>query len=157
LVADLAAQDSDDYVPLKTGDLAPGFTEPALASSGTVSLSALRGKVVLLNFWATWCPPCREETPMLVRFKNEFPQQLEIVGAVVFSKRIDVSPFLSAYGVNYPIIEGSYDLMGHYNKVSAVPTTVLIGKDGRVRAIYVGEQTERVYRAALQAAFDDRG
>jgi thiol-disulfide isomerase/thioredoxin len=144
---------SDDYIPLRVGDPAPAFTEKLVDSSQSVSLAGLKGRVVILNFWATWCEPCREETPLLVRLQKEFSEQLEVVGAAVFSHDRDVTKFLSDYGVTYPVIEGSFDLMGRYNKVSVVPTTVVIGKDGRVLAIFAGSRTEDQYRAILQAAF----
>ncbi len=154
LVSHVAAETatSDDYQPVAVGDRAPTFDEPTL-EAGRVSLSGLKGKVVLLNFWATWCEPCRDETPLFIRLKNEFPRQLEIVGAAVFSKNADIAAFLKDFGVNYPTIAGSYDLMGRYNKVSAVPTTFVIGKDGTIRAILVGEQTEQTYRSVLKSAF----
>src|SRR3954468_8671037 len=82
----------------------PSFTAPDL-SGKPVSIDALRGKVVLINFWATWCPPCREEIPDLIALQTKYKDQLQIVGISQDSGSIDeVRRFAAAQGMNYPSV-----------------------------------------------------
>src|SRR5487761_850804 len=85
------------------------------------------GKVVLINFWATWCPPCREEIPELLELKKEFQDQLEIVG---ISEDDDppasVLKFAQQKGITYPIVMATQELIDSYGGVPALPTSYLI-------------------------------
>jgi thiol-disulfide isomerase/thioredoxin len=91
------------------------------------------GKVVLINFWATWCPPCREEIPELLELKKEFKDRLEIVG---ISEDDDpperVLKFTQQKGISYPVIMGTQQLINDYGGVPALPTSFLIDTQGRV-------------------------
>jgi thiol-disulfide isomerase/thioredoxin len=91
------------------------------------------GKVVLVNFWATWCPPCREEIPELLELKKEFKDQLEIVG---ISEDDDppasVLKFAQQKGMTYPIVMATQELIDAYGGVPALPTSFLIDTQGRV-------------------------
>ncbi len=91
------------------------------------------GKVVLINFWATWCPPCREEIPELLELKKEFQDQLEIVG---ISEDDDppasVLKFAQRKGMTYPIVMATPELIDSYGGVPALPTSFLIDTQGRV-------------------------
>jgi cytochrome c biogenesis protein CcmG/thiol:disulfide interchange protein DsbE len=102
-------------------------------------LSDRRGKVVLVNFWATWCPPCREETPGLVRLYRDYrPRGVEMVGiAMDDDPHQAVPPFLQRFHVPYPVLvpDLSFDLA---NQIESLPTTLLIDRQGRVAKVYVG-------------------
>jgi thiol-disulfide isomerase/thioredoxin len=102
-------------------------------------LSDRRGKVVLVNFWATWCPPCREETPGLVRVYRDYrPKGVVVVGiSMDDDPRRAVPPFLRQYGVPYTVLvpDASFQLA---NEVESLPTTLLIDRQGRVAKVYVG-------------------
>ncbi len=102
-------------------------------------LSDRRGKVVLVNFWATWCPPCREETPGLVRlYRNYQPKGVVVVGiSMDDDPHQAVPPFLREYKVPYPMLvpDSSFELAGD---VQSLPTTLLIDRQGRVAKVYVG-------------------
>ena len=102
-------------------------------------LSDRRGKVVLVNFWATWCPPCREETPGLVRLYRDYrPKGVEVVGiAMDDDPRKAVPPFLRQYSVPYTVLvpDSGFQLAGD---IDSLPTTLLIDRQGRVAKVYVG-------------------
>lgn len=139
---------------------APAFTAKDL-DGGTITLADWRGKVVLLNFWASWCVPCKEETPELEAIYQQLKDQgLVIVGIDLFkTERLDtgmtdVRDFVAQYGVTYPVgIDESGDIAKSY-AVSPIPTSYFIDQQGRVRFVRVGklskQDVERVFRR-LQA------
>ncbi len=105
------------------------------------NLEQHRGNVVLVNFWATWCPPCRAETPGLVHVANELgPRGLDVVGISLDETKDVVPPFVSSYKIPYPIVmgEGSPITAG----INSIPTTLLIDKQGRIAKRYEGAVSE---------------
>jgi thiol-disulfide isomerase/thioredoxin len=107
----------------------------------TVRLSAYRGKVVLLNFWATWCPPCRAEMPDLIKLQREYGARgLQIVGITYPpTSRAEVDRFVSRLKVNYPILYGTRGTALLFNLEDApLPTTVLIDREGNIRDRILG-------------------
>jgi len=105
------------------------------------SLSSLHGRVVVVNFWATWCAPCRVEIPAFVRLQTELQSQgLQFVGISVDEGDLDpVRSFAKELGVNYPILLASPELIVAYDDVPALPTTYVIDRAGRIRQRFVGE------------------
>jgi thiol-disulfide isomerase/thioredoxin len=144
------SSNGEEFAPLYLGSVAPEFSEKDLYGRQIITLSKYRGKVVMINFWATWCPPCREEIPALEALQSAHKNDLVIIGASVFSSNSATELFYWEYKINYPIIYGSYDLMGRYGKVTAVPTTFLIGKDGKIAARVIGSRTEAGYERMLE-------
>ena len=114
------------------------FRLPDLAGSRW-QLSDRRGKVVVVNFWATWCPPCRQETPGLVRLYRDYRARgVEVVGITMDDDpRKAVPPFLREYGIPYPVLvpDSSFGLA---NDIDSLPTTLLIDRQGRVAKVFVG-------------------
>lgn len=109
-----------------------------------------RGRVVLLNFWATWCEPCRTETPMLVKLGKEYkPRGLEIVGIALDENGTEIiKKFVAEYKINYPIllpVPGS-----RLAQIDPVPTTLLIDAEGRLAKKYVGAMPEEVLRDDIE-------
>jgi thiol-disulfide isomerase/thioredoxin len=106
----------------------------------TVRLSDYRGKVVLINFWATWCPPCRAEMPELVRLQREHASQgLQIIGITYPPERKDrVQRFARSLKVNYPIILGTREIKARFSSEETLPLTVVINRDGKVSDIISG-------------------
>lgn len=106
----------------------------------TVRLSAYRGKVVLINFWATWCPPCRAEMPELVRLQREHAAQgLQIIGITYPPEtKTRVRRFARRLKVNYPIVLGSRQLKARFSSEETLPLTVVIDRDGKVKEIING-------------------
>ena len=107
------------------------------------SLHALRGRVVVENFWASWCPPCRAETPALVRLHSRYRERgLDIAGIVVGDKADAVRKFIRQFDVPYSVLmppEGSAVVAA----IESLPTTVLIDRQGHVARVYVGQIRER--------------
>jgi peroxiredoxin len=106
----------------------------------TVRLRDYRGKVVLVNFWATWCPPCRAEMPDLVRLQREYARRgLQIIGITYPPEtRTRVRRFARSLKVNYPIILGTRQLKARFSSDETLPLTVVIDRDGKVKEIISG-------------------
>jgi thiol-disulfide isomerase/thioredoxin len=106
------------------------------------SLGAWRGKVILLNFWATWCPPCREEIPLFVDLRKKHPaDDLQIVGVAIDNKSA-VIRYRQTAGINYPLLIGNddtMDLMARYgNRMGSLPYSVIIDRGGSIAARKIG-------------------
>lgn len=125
-----------------------GFMDVALASpdGGKGSLAAWKGKVMVVNFWATWCAPCRKEMPEFIRMQERLgPKGLQFVGIAV-DDMDKVRPFLRDLGVNYPNLVGELDAMelsrSFGNEMGALPFTVVVDRSGRVVQTVLGSTTE---------------
>lgn len=105
-----------------------------------VRLSDYQGKVVLINFWATWCPPCRAEMPDLVRLQREYGKQgLQIIGITYPpEQKAQVRRFANGLKVNYPIVLGTRELKTRFSSDETLPLTVVINRDGNVIDIISG-------------------
>jgi thiol-disulfide isomerase/thioredoxin len=116
----------------------PAFTATDVTGK-PVSTANLRNKVVLINFWATWCPPCREEIPALIELQNTYRDQLQIVGIAQDSGSADeVRRFMEAHGMNYPTVLSSPEIEKRFPGVYALPTTFVLDHDGRIAQKHVG-------------------
>ncbi|MCA1575735.1 MAG: TlpA family protein disulfide reductase [Acidobacteria bacterium] len=118
-------------------------------------LSDYRGKVVLLNFWATWCPPCRAEIPELIKWQRTYRQRLQVIGVTYPPQTLtEVRRFVSEAKVNYPVALGTKQMTSRFTQSEALPITIVIGKDGRIRDIIEGillpEEFEQKIRPLLK-------
>ena len=118
--------------------MAPDFVLPQL--DGTpLRLSDYRGKVVLLDFWATWCDPCREETPHFVELQREFADRgLQIIGVSMDDTSEPVRYFYQQFHVNYPVVMGSAKTGEAYGGVLGLPIVFLLDREGRIVAKHMG-------------------
>lgn len=132
---------------------APRFVRTDLEHK-RLDLGAYRGKVVLLNFWATWCAPCKVEMPRFVQWQNKYgPRGLQIIGI-----SMDDDPALvhKAYGelrLNYPVVMGDEKLGELYGGILGLPVTFLIDSHGQIRAEYRGETDLNKVEMQLQSLF----
>ncbi len=128
-------QDGSAPVVLKFAqdpDVVPPFMQHDL-SGGVVSTAALKGKVVILNFWATWCGPCREEIPEMIALQSRYKDDLQIIGISEDDGPPEqVAKFAQKAGLNYPVIMSNDALEKEYGGIAALPTSFLVNKDGRV-------------------------
>lgn len=105
----------------------------------TVRLSDYRGKVVLINFWATWCPPCRAELPELVRLQARYQGKLQIVGIThPPDSAADVRRLARHLKVSYPLVIGTYRVAHLFSVEEVLPVTIIIDREGKVRDRIVG-------------------
>lgn len=121
------------------------------ADGKLVRLSDYRGQVVLLNFWATWCGPCRLEIPWLMEFQREHKHRgLVVLGIAMDEDGWDVvKPFIERLGVNYRILMGDDTVAQLYGGIDSLPTTFLIDRQGRVASVHIGLTSKRSYERAL--------
>lgn len=105
-----------------------------------IRLSQYRGKVVLINFWATWCPPCRAEIPDLVRLQREYRGHgLRVIGVTYPPQKLsEVREFVRETKINYPVALGTKETKFRFTSNETMPMTIVIGRDGTVRDIIEG-------------------
>ncbi|CDQ19626.1 Peroxiredoxin [Halobacillus karajensis] len=121
---------------LEVGEKAPDFTLETL-SGETIHLSDFRGKKVFLNYWATWCPPCREEMPEMQRFQEAYKDEVVILavnGTGTEKKEEDVKQFVEEEGYTFPILMDKDLEINHSYQILTIPTTYFIGTDGVIQA-----------------------
>lgn len=123
-----------------------------------LTLTDYRGKVVLLDFWATWCPPCRKGIPDLVELQNEYGDDLVVIGISLDgitrggATAGDVVPFMKEFGINYPIVEGGQDVVMQYGGIRSIPTSFVIDRRGFVISRYVGLVSHETYVNDIEKA-----
>jgi thiol-disulfide isomerase/thioredoxin len=152
------ARHYDSLRPMRKGEPAPAFALPDIDHAETVSLAQLRGQVVLLDFWASWCTPCVAMLPTL----DDVHQRWAGRGVAFLGVNSDgggttldeLKSFLGAHHIPYPVVidDGS---VGALYKVEALPSLIVIGRDGRIRQSFVGLTTERSLDRALEDASRD--
>jgi len=110
-----------------------------LLNGGNVTLSSYKGKVVLLNFWATWCPPCREEMPSMETLYQRYKSQgLEILAVDLREDENTIRQFIQRYGYTFPILLDSNGWIGNVYGVQAIPTSFIVNRDGKIIGRVVG-------------------
>jgi len=140
------------------GAPAPDFTLVSLDGS-KVTLSEFRGKAVLLNFWATWCPPCKVEMPWFAELQKQYASEgLVVLGVAMDDSQPDaIAKFASQMGVNYPVLLGTDKVSDDYGDVQFLPTTFYIGRDGAIVDKMTGllerKDIENAVKKALATAY----
>ena len=140
---------------LLPGPIRQESTTPTLALKDlrgrTVRLESFKGKVVLLNFWATWCPPCRAEVPDLVELQAQYADEgLQVVGVTCPPySRAEIRKFVKRARVTYPILLGTEGLAAKVAGTEVLPVTLVLDRDGRVRATIEGILTPEEVREKI--------
>lgn len=139
-----------DEEPFDVGDLAPDFTLEDLEGN-VVSLSDFRGKGVMINFWATNCPPCREEMPAIERQYQQFKDQgIEVLAVNIAESHLVASRFAQRHGLTFPILLDQDRSVTQRYGVIPIPTSFFIDKDGIVVAKVQTMMTDEMIREHLQ-------
>jgi thiol-disulfide isomerase/thioredoxin len=139
---------------VKDPDPAPDFKAKDL-SGNEFSLESYKGKVVLLNFWATWCGPCRAEIPGLVELQERYKDRMQILGmAVDVDDESDLRAVIKSEGINYPVAVTSVDVRLAYGGISALPTVFVISPAGKVVQKHVGLFNPALYETEVRALLD---
>src|SRR3984957_7281795 len=131
---------------------APAFLARDI-DGNVVSTADWQGKVVLLNFWAAWCPPCREEIPELIDLQNRYKDHLQVIG-ISMDDPEEVSlvkKFAVRAGVNYPIVMASREILQEYGGVPALPTSFVVNTEGKVVQKHVGLYPTFVYETEARS------
>ena len=134
--------------------MAPDFVLPD-ASGSPVRLSDYRGKVVLLNFWATWCDPCQREIPWFIEFQRSYRDFIVLGVALDDDGWRSVQPFAAKMQMNYRLLIGSAELARLYGGLHAVPTTFVIDRSGRIAAFHIGLVPKTEYQAEIRSALEE--
>lgn len=123
------------------------FTLPDLKGENW-TLSSLKGKVIILDFWATWCAPCRIEIPYLIELYNKYRDDGLIVCGVGIDRKPAIASFSREYGINYPILIGTQQIARQWG-IRAIPTTYILDKDGRIAFKHMG------FRPGMEIKFEE--
>ncbi len=126
------------------------------AQGRTVKLSDFRGKVVVLNFWATWCGPCKIEIPWFVGFQQTYNNRNFTVLGVSMDDDgwTSVKPYLATSKINYPVVIGTEEISQLYGGVDSIPTTFIIDQEGRIASIHVGLVSKSEYENEILNLLD---
>lgn len=132
-------------------ELAPDFSLLDL-DGNTVTLSDFEGRVVILNFWATWCPPCKAEIPDLIELYNEYKNKgFEMIGISLDPDGAKaVGRFLEKYKINYTLLLGNMKVSSVYGGIDAIPTSFIINRDGYIYKKYVGYRSKDVFEKDIK-------
>jgi len=138
----------------KIGSYRPEFSLPDIEGEQH-KLSDWDGKVLIINFWATWCPPCRKETPMFVALQEQYGEQgLQFIG-VAIDEKDNVIDFADTYGVNYPMLLGDLEAINiskqYGNRFGTLPYTVIVDRQGKITFIQRGELHKETAEKEIKA------
>lgn len=132
---------------LQKGQAAPDF-DLALADGRYTNLGGLAGRPVVINFWATWCGPCQEEMPQLVKAAAANPD-LTVLAVNVQENRSQVEPFAQKFGMDLPVVLDETGAVRELYQVKGLPTTYFIGRDGKIASVFAGPLTPQALSQRL--------
>jgi thiol-disulfide isomerase/thioredoxin len=145
--------DPDDA--LATGKAAPMHFTLKDMNGAEVNLASFKGRVVLINFWATWCGPCRAEIPSLVELQEKYRDDLTVLGVSIDDPAEKLKPYAAEFKMNYPVLVGNghQDMQDAFGPLYGIPVSVIVGRDGKIAKKHSGiatkEQFEREIKALL--------
>jgi thiol-disulfide isomerase/thioredoxin len=136
-----------------TGKQAPLHFTLKDMNGADVQLASFKGKVILLNFWATWCGPCKAEIPGLVELQQQYGDDLVILGFSVDDTPEKMRPYAAQYKINYPLLVGNgrEDVQDAFGPLFGIPVSVIIGRDGRIAKKHSGIATKSQFEREIKA------
>ena len=142
--------------PAKHGAPAPDFALPKF-DGGEIRLSSYKGKVVLLDFWATWCDPCREEIPSFVGLQQKYGDRgLQIIGVSMDDSPDPVRAFYQQFHMNYPAVMGTAATGEAYGGVLGLPIAFLIDREGRIYSKHIGATDPAIFEKEVATLLQTR-
>lgn len=138
---------------------APEFSGTTL-DGATVSSQSLAGKAYILNFFASWCPPCRAEAPDMVALQNEYEQKgFTFIGITVDEDMTKAREFVRDYGINFPVVVADQQIVDAYSRhvqggLRSIPTSFVIGADGSLSSVHVGAQSKMAFDGMIREAIE---
>jgi thiol-disulfide isomerase/thioredoxin len=150
-----SANGKPDAKPAATRKAAPDF-ELKDVNGKTMKLSDFKGKVVLLNFWATWCGPCKIEIPWFIEFERTYKDKgFAVIGVALDEEGWEVvKPYIEARKVNYRVVLGTPQVEQLYGGVSSIPMTFILDREGRVASTHLGLVSKSEYVKDIQQLLD---
>jgi cytochrome c biogenesis protein CcmG/thiol:disulfide interchange protein DsbE len=140
---------ADRRLPPVIGGPVKGI-ELTLTNGKTIEISSLSGKPVILNFWATWCPPCKEEMPLLEKYANRYPDELVIIGVNYVEDQDVVQRYIAGHNITFPIALDKTGNVSDLYFVRSFPMTFFVDKDGVLRAQHIGLLSDDVMKKYLE-------
>lgn len=138
-------------VAIEKGQAAPNFRLPLLDSKKKVSLKQYRGKVVYVDFWASWCGPCRQSLPLLTKLRTEMKKQpFEVLAINLDEETAAAKGFLREYPVNYPVLLDPEGQVASQYQLPGMPTSFILDKRGRIQHVHVGFKPQDIDKIRQQ-------
>lgn len=134
---------------IEIGEKAPDFSLTDI-NGNTVSLSAFNGKVVILDFFANWCSPCRKEIPDFIELEKAYGDKAFAMIGVALVSAGEAKEFAGKMGINYPILVDDGKASEIYGPIRSIPTTFIIDKGGKIAKIYIGYREKAVFEADIK-------
>ncbi|HZK54905.1 MAG TPA: TlpA disulfide reductase family protein [Desulfosporosinus sp.] len=150
-VDELKSGDTTKVAP-QVGYRVPSFTLPSLLDNKPISLADYQGKPLLINFWASWCPPCEGETPDLVKAYAKYGDKVQFIGVDLASQDTlsDVTTFVKNYGMKYPILLDTKGAVAEQYQIMGIPTSFFVNREGIIVDTISGPLTPQVLEKDLQ-------
>jgi thiol-disulfide isomerase/thioredoxin len=117
-----------------------------------LDLSQFSGKVIIVDFWATWCPPCTKEIPHFIELQEKYKNEVQFIGLNVGEKELEIKEFIKSMGINYIIGYSNENIEKSFGGISGLPTTFIIGKDGKIKAKAIGYRSKEWFENQIISA-----